>query len=96
MAVVRPFRGVRFNPARVGLSRVLCPPYDVISSKDARRFRRASENAIHVELPEGSAASKYRNAARTWKDWRGSARMISYPGVASHGGGSKPLSSDVP
>ena len=31
MADIRPFRGLRFDPARVNVSAVLCPPFDVIT-----------------------------------------------------------------
>ncbi|MGH2759224.1 MAG: DUF1015 family protein, partial [Actinomycetota bacterium] len=35
MATVRPFHGITFDPTRVpDLSRVTCPPYDVISPAD--------------------------------------------------------------
>jgi hypothetical protein len=30
MADFQPFHGLRYDPARVTLSEVICPPYDVI------------------------------------------------------------------
>ena len=69
MADVRPFRGLYFASSRAPLSRVLCPPYDVIGPEQARRLRREALNAVHLELPEGSGARKYRNAARTLRRW---------------------------
>ena len=62
MVVIRPFRGVRFDPRRVPLSRGLCPPYDVISPVEAARLRGGRDNAVHLELPEGTGAEKYRRA----------------------------------
>ncbi|MBI3551330.1 MAG: DUF1015 domain-containing protein [Elusimicrobia bacterium] len=70
MADVRPFRGFRFDPKRVPLSRVLCPPYDVIDKEMAAKLRRGKLNAVHLELPEGEGAAKYRSSADLWKRWR--------------------------
>jgi len=70
MADVRPFRGFRFDPKRAPLSRVLCPPYDVIDPEQAKRLRRGPFNAVHLELPQGEGPVKYRNSADLWKRWR--------------------------
>ncbi|HWE62956.1 MAG TPA: DUF1015 domain-containing protein [Chloroflexota bacterium] len=69
MADIRPFRGWRFNPARVGdLSQVIAPPYDVISPDDQQRlYARSPYNVVRVELtqPEPSdAAGAEGDAAR--------------------------------
>lgn len=68
MADVRPFRGVRYRDAR--LTPLLCPPYDVIGPDFAKRLRRGAHNAVHMELPRGEGAAKYRRAAAVWKGWR--------------------------
>lgn len=70
MADIHPFRGVRFDSARAGLSRVLCPPYDVITPPEAARLRNDPYNAIHLELPPGKGAGSYRGSARKWEFWR--------------------------
>lgn len=69
MADIRPFRGIRFNTGKVLLGRVLCPPYDAILPAHAQTLRREKLNAIHLELPEGDGARKYRNSAAVWKRW---------------------------
>lgn len=76
MADVRPFPGVRFDPARVELGRVLCPPYDVIDPEHAIRLRGYDFNAVHLELPEGMGVDKYRNSAATWSSWRRSGMLV--------------------
>ena len=54
MADVRPFRGIRFDPARVDIGAVVCPPYDVISPAEQRAYHlRDAHNIIRVELGEG-------------------------------------------
>lgn len=67
MADVRPFHGWRYASPR--LSAVLCPPYDVIGSEQARLLRRVTHNAIHMELPRGEGPAKYRRAAALWRAW---------------------------
>ena len=69
MPKVLPFHGVRFDWKRVPLKKALCPPYDVIGDKLAKRLRAIPYNTIHLELPEGGA-DKYANAAKTWKRWQ--------------------------
>src|SRR2546430_2711526 len=65
MAVIAPFSGLRYDLGRVGdPSRVLAPPYDVIS--DAQRLEleaRHPQNVVRLELPRGDGDAKYANAA---------------------------------
>lgn len=76
MAVVRPFRGLRFDPAVAGpLEACLAPPYDVISPERHRRLlARSPHNIVHVDLPparEGDRPdAKYARAAETYRAWR--------------------------
>ena len=70
MAVVRPFRGVRYDVARVGrLSDVVAPPYDVIDPALQERLYRASPyNIIRLELNREEAgdspeSNRYTRAA---------------------------------
>ncbi|MBI5630267.1 MAG: DUF1015 domain-containing protein [Elusimicrobia bacterium] len=79
MAEISPFRGLRFDPARTGLSRALCPPYDVIPAEEAARLRGELCNAIHLELPEGEGPEKYARAAVLWTKWKESGLLIQDP-----------------
>lgn len=76
MADVRPFPGIRFSDR--DLTRVLCPPYDVIGPEQAKRLRAEPGNAIHLELPAG-----YDEAAALWSEWlrKGVLRSDKKPGV---------------
>jgi uncharacterized protein (DUF1015 family) len=71
MAVIAPFNGLRYDLARVGdPSRVLAPPYDVIS--DAQRLEleaRHPQNVVRLELPRGDGDAKYANAAALLNAW---------------------------
>ena len=72
---LRPFRGLRYNPARVpDLSAVLCPPYDVISpSQREQLLARDAHNAVRLELPSATPASAtaedFDTAATTLRQW---------------------------
>ncbi|MEP7361483.1 MAG: DUF1015 domain-containing protein [Chloroflexota bacterium] len=67
MPELRPFRGLRYDPASVpDLSAVLCPPYDVISGAErAALAARDEHNAVRLELPDS-----YEVAAALLADWQ--------------------------
>lgn len=76
MVDVRPFRGLRYNPERVGdLSAVISPPYDVISPEEqSYYYQRSPYNIIRLEdgleRPEDSPGhDKYTRAASMLRDW---------------------------
>jgi uncharacterized protein (DUF1015 family) len=70
---LRPFRGLRYDPARVpDLSAVLCPPYDVISPRQREEFlARDPRNAVRLELPASGEATDadYAGARDTLHGW---------------------------
>jgi len=72
MALITPFRGLRYNPELVkDLSLVVAPPYDVISSEGQRAFHtRHKQNVIRLilgEALEGDDAERNRyNRARDY------------------------------
>jgi len=76
MPEIRPFRGVRYDVAKVGaLSDVVAPPYDVIDASLQDRLYQASPyNIIRLELNREEAGdtpeqNRYTRAARFLKDW---------------------------
>jgi uncharacterized protein (DUF1015 family) len=66
MAVVKPFRAVRYDEKVAGpLAALVAPPYDVID--DAQRdelLARNPLNVVHLTLPESED-----DAARLWREW---------------------------
>ena len=80
MADVRPFRGWRFDPSRVDVGAVLCPPYDVISPQEQRAYHeRDPHNVVRVELGLGptdpeAPGNRYLGAAQALADWRAAGR----------------------
>lgn len=76
MAEIAPFRGLHYNEALVGgLSKVVCPPYDVIGPQGEQELNSLSQyNFIRLEhsreLPQDTAAdNKYTRSAATLEKW---------------------------
>lgn len=76
MADVRPFRGYRYNEARVGeIAQVICPPYDVISAAQEKALReRSLYNYINLEeglvqTGDTEQNNKYTRATALLEQW---------------------------
>src|SRR3954471_5223149 len=76
MADIRPFRGIRYDMARVGaMSDVVAPPYDVIGPELQDRLYAASPyNIVRLELNreepgDDASQNRYTRAARFLKEW---------------------------
>jgi uncharacterized protein (DUF1015 family) len=69
---VRPFCGLRYDTSRVDLSRVIVPPYDVITPEERVAFHaRDPYSAIRIELPrEVGAEGGYEDVAHTLAAWQ--------------------------
>ena len=81
MADFQPFAGLRYDPARVNLSHVICPPYDVI--KGHRRddlLKRDKHNFVAVELAarygENAAPRDYERSAHTLQQWQDESVLV--------------------
>ncbi|MEW6220363.1 MAG: DUF1015 domain-containing protein [Thermodesulfobacteriota bacterium] len=77
MAFIAPFRGLRFNPARVpSLQAVVTPPYDVIDpAAQAALAAQHPYNMVHLDLDKGSARAgadpeRYVRARDTLDRWQ--------------------------
>jgi uncharacterized protein (DUF1015 family) len=71
MVMVRPFRGLMYNPEKVGsFDRVLAPPYDVITpSQQEELYRRSPFNVVRVILSKEPEEVKYQVAGETFRKW---------------------------
>jgi uncharacterized protein (DUF1015 family) len=86
MAEFAPFAGLHYDPTKVNVADVLCPPYDVIKGQMRDDLiARSPYNIVQVELPEATAsgssvqggeAEKYEAAASTLKQWRESGVLV--------------------
>jgi uncharacterized protein (DUF1015 family) len=75
MADVRPFRALRYDPARADLALTAAPPYDVISpDEQAELYRRSPHNAVRIEYGEqltgdNTTNNRYTRAAADIDTW---------------------------
>ncbi len=59
---MKPFRAIRYNLAKVNLSDVVTPPYDVISPAEQEGFYQKSlHNVIRIDFGKGEAGDDDRN-----------------------------------
>lgn len=75
MATIIPFRGIRYNAAKVDINEVVTPPYDVIDTASQEHFYDVNPyNVIRLELgktiPEDNETNnRYTRAAQYLKEW---------------------------
>jgi uncharacterized protein (DUF1015 family) len=72
LALINPFRGVRYNLSKVsGLSAVCAPPYDVIDDQEKRRLEELSPyNSVRLILPDDEEGSdRFAAAAAKMNQW---------------------------
>lgn len=74
-----PFKGIRYNASKVGdMSRVVAPPYDILSDQDVLElYRRSPYNVIRIDLgkyqeSDGSGLTDdwHERAGRLFRSWR--------------------------
>jgi uncharacterized protein (DUF1015 family) len=73
MAVVKPFRALRYGDAAAGpLDRLVAPPYDVITPAEREEYRaRSPHNVVHLTLPDD-----VDEAGRLWREWRSDGVLV--------------------
>lgn len=71
MAVIKAFRGMRYNTQSAGeISALCCPPYDIISEEERRSYIAENEyNIIRLELPK-EGENPYDTAAQILSMWQ--------------------------
>jgi uncharacterized protein (DUF1015 family) len=76
MAVVKPFRALRYDEKLAGpLENLVAPPYDVISDElRAELLARSPYNVVHLTLPDSE-----EEAARELEEWRSSGVLVEEP-----------------
>ncbi|MBA2332722.1 MAG: DUF1015 family protein, partial [Actinobacteria bacterium] len=75
MAVVKPFRALRYDEAKAGpLDSLVAPPYDVIAPTERLDFLARPHNVVHLTLPDSE-----EEAARTLERWRADGVLVEEP-----------------
>ena len=76
MTEIRGFRALHYNTAKIKeMSKVVCPPYDVISPAQQDEFYKSSEyNFIRILLTKDKSGdddkdNKYARAKQTYEEW---------------------------
>lgn len=79
--LVMPFVGERFGDSPA-LSRLIAPPYDVISLEQRKRYAASDpHNIVHLILPEAAGElNKYQQAAQLLAAWRSEGVFRADPG----------------
>ena len=93
MADIHPFQGIYYNPSVVkDLTKVLCPPYDVITPfMQQELYQRSDFNFVRIEfgreLPtDKDNDNKYTRAAATLEKWleQGTLQLDAQPAIYIH------------
>ena len=76
MAVVKPFRALRYDEEKAGpLEALVAPPYDVISPEQREELRaRSPYNVVRLTLPDSED-----DAARELEQWRAQGILVEEP-----------------
>ena len=88
MADVRPLRGLRYNPGRVSIERVVTQPYDKISSDMRERYYAMDpHNIVRIVLgkafeSDSAQSNVYTRAAATLREWRAAGVIEPMPSPA--------------
>ena len=71
MAIIKPFKGLRYNQEKfLDLSSVICPPYDVVSQEEYNKLiKKSPYNLINLELPQ-STKEPYKKAHDLFDEWK--------------------------
>lgn len=69
MAVLKPFKGLRYKEKAGSIGQLVCPPYDIISDKQRKAFLNTNtNNVIRLELPR-EGEDVYKTASDTLSNW---------------------------
>jgi len=76
VALLKPFRAVRYDAERAGpLADLVAPPYDVISPEEREAYLgRSPYNVVHLTLPDSES-----EAARLWGEWNAAGVLVREP-----------------
>ena len=84
LALLAPFKGVRFDPARVAVERAVAPPYDVVGPDMEQDLLAGEEhNIIRITLAKTPAGGRdeqeYGRAAERLRAWRRDGALLQDP-----------------
>ena len=76
MAKIFPFRGLTYDPGKIGdFSRVVAPPYDVISPEhQAELYDRSPRNVVRIDFCRD--ADPYETVPRRFREWQEDGTLV--------------------
>ena len=76
MAKIFPFRGLTYDPGKVGdFSRVMAPPYDVISPEhQAELYERSPRNVVRIDFSRD--ADPYAAVSQRFREWQDDGTLV--------------------
>lgn len=75
MAIVKPFKALRYNNKNNDIKNFICPPYDVIDNDEYEKLVDKCEyNMINLELPKGNLP--YDNAKKLLENLKGNEILV--------------------
>ncbi len=70
MAIIKPFRALRYNSGSVKMDQVVAPPYDIISPAEQEAlYGKSPYNIIRIEYGKEDASVKYQKASEFLNEW---------------------------
>lgn len=83
MSIIKPFKAIFYNLAKVkDFSKVVCPPYDVISNEERENYLNLSPfNFVYIDLgkeklTDDKTDNKYTRAKETFEGWLQKSIMV--------------------
>jgi uncharacterized protein (DUF1015 family) len=72
MAIIKPFRGIHYNPKKIkNVAEVISPPYDVISDREYKYYSHLNPyNVIKLTLNKNKKKSWYKKAGQKFNLWQ--------------------------
>ncbi len=84
MAVIAPFKGILYNQEKIrDMSKVIAPPYDVISPDGQENlYQKSDYNIVRLDFAKGSpsddeSSNRYTRAASDFKKWQADGILVS-------------------
>ena len=76
MAIIKAYKGLRFNCDKAGkIDELVCPPYDIINDEQREGYIQTNpHNIIRLELPKGE--NRYAQASEILQSWLGDGTLI--------------------
>lgn len=76
MAIIKAYKGLRFNCEKAGkIDELVCPPYDIINDEQREGYIQTNpHNIIRLELPNGE--NRYSQASEILESWLSDGTLI--------------------